>query len=248
MGATLDALHRLQEVELQIADIRRDVDRKLRAARRQEQRIAEIEERIRSERSALQSSQMEADRFDLDVKSKDAEIVKLRQALQVSKTNKEYSAILTQLNTYKADMSKVEDRVLSLMSQVDVKRREIAAIEQERESERAKLAELQADAEAADARSRDRLAGLQAQRLEAASVVPPTALEFFDRVAKKNEGAALARVVRTHPKRAEYACEGCNMSITIEQVNAVLSRDEAIVCNICGRILYLEAPAASRAS
>jgi predicted nucleic acid-binding Zn-ribbon protein len=89
---------------------------------------------------------------------------------------------------------------------------------------------------------------LKAERDQAASGVPPKALDFFNRVAGKNEGVAMAKVIRTHPKRAEYACDGCNMAINIEQVNAILSRDEAVTCNICGKILYVDAPAAKKHS
>lgn len=243
MGATLDALHRLQEVELQIAEIRRTIDRKVRVARQQEARIAELDARIRKDQEAIRSVQMEADRLNLDVKAREAEIAKLRTALQTSKTNKEYSAILTQLNTYKADSSKVEDKVLALLGDLDRKRAELETIVQQKQAEDQKLAELRAAVVEAEQKARDRLDRLNAERREAASAVPPAALEFFDRVAKKNDGEALAKVIRTNPKRAEYACEGCNMAITIEQVNAILSRDEAITCNICGKILYVESTA-----
>lgn len=243
MGATLDALHRLQEVELQIAEIRRAIERKARAARQHEARLAELDAKIRHDQDAIRSVQIEADRLNLDVKAREAEIAKLRAALQTSKTNKEYSAILTQLNTNKADSSKVEDRVLALLTDLDKKRAECAAVVEQKMAEEQKLAELRAAVAEAEQKAKPRLDQLAEERQQAASVVPPTALEFFNRVAKKNDGEALAKIIRTHPKRSEYACEGCNMAITIEQVNAILSRDEAITCNICGRILYIESTA-----
>jgi len=245
MGATLDALHRLQDVELQIAEVRGVLDAKARAVKKQEARLSELDSRIAAAQSALRGQQVEADRLDLDVKSREAEIAKLRQALNAAKTNKEYSAILTQLNTNKADNSKFEERVLAMLTEIDVRKKELAAMQEQRQVEAAKLAELQAAVRATEEQTRGRLAHLTAQRAEAAAKVPPKALESFDRVARRNEGRALARVVRTNPKRAEYACEGCNMAITIEQVNAIMSRDEAVTCNICGCILFLESPAVS---
>lgn len=245
MGATLEALHRLQEVELQIAELRKVIDRKARAVRQQEARISELQVKSQKEHDALRSGQMEADRLDLDVKSREAEIAKLRTALQGAKTNKEYSAILTQLNTNKADNSKLEDRVLALMSELDKKRQAYAELQAQIKSEEARLEELRQVVREAEDKSRDRLESLRAHRSEAAAVVPPSALELFERIARKNDGEVMARVVRTNPKRAEYACEGCNMAITIEQVNAILSRDDAIPCNICGRILFLDTAAAT---
>jgi predicted nucleic acid-binding Zn-ribbon protein len=248
MGATLEALHRLQEFELQIAEIRRGIDRKHRAVQKQEERITQLDAQIRAEQSAMRTDQMESDRFDLDLKSRDAEIAKYRQALQVAKTNKEYSAILTQLNTHKADNSKLEEKVLGLMGQVDIRRKTLAGLNEQRAAEAGRLSELQAAAQAEEDRCRDRLSALQADRDQAAAAVPPKALDFFNRVSQKNDGVAMAKVIRTHPKRAEYACDGCNMSINIEQVNAIMSRDEAITCNTCGRILYVDMPTATKAS
>lgn len=246
MGAVLDALHRLQEVELQIAEIRRGIDRKLRTAHKQEERIAQLDAQIRAEQASMKAGQIEADRLDLDLKSRDAEIAKYRQALQVAKTNKEYSAILTQLNTNKADNSKLEEKVLALMGQVDGHRKTISGMNEQRATEASRLAELQALAKAEEDRCRERMNALKKDRESAAADVPPKALEFFNRISKKNDGVAMAKVIRTHPKRAEYACDGCNMAINIEQVNAILSRDEAVTCNICGKILYVDAPAAMK--
>lgn len=238
MGATLDALHTLQEIELQIAELQRGIDRKKSACARQQKKIDDIDVRIKAQRDQRKALQMDYDRNDLAVKSNEAEIAKYRQALNASKTNKEYSAVLTQLNTFKADTSKLEERGLELLSQIDARDREIAAAEAEKQTEKARLAELEAVVREAEERAADRLNRLKKEREAAAAAVPDQVRDMFNRVARKNEGEAMAGIIRTHPKRHEYACEGCNMSITIEQVNSVLTRDEAVLCNVCGRILY----------
>lgn len=245
MGATLDALQRLQEIEVQLAEVQGRIDRKHRAVHRQEERIAQIDADIQSRQDTLRREQMDSDRLELDMKSRDAAIGKLRSALNEAKTNKEYSAILTQLNTDKADNGKIEERVIAMMTELDAKRKAIEEIRAAREKEIARRDELLAEARAIEDQSRDRLNDLRGQRAAAATAVPEKALDLFTRVAAKNDGQALARVIRTHPKRAEYACDGCNMAITIEQVNAVMSRDEAVLCNSCRRILYMPSASAS---
>ena len=245
MGATIEALHRLQEIELQIAEIRRGIDRKVRLCRRQEKRIADINAEIQAQRDQLHTAQKEADALDLQAKAGEEEISKYRSALNAAKTNKEYSAVLTQLNTFKADNSKLEERVLSLLAEIDEKKKKIQQIEADREKENEKLSALRDAAKQVEEKSQDRLSRLQSERDNACEAVPAKVLEMFERVAAKNDGEAMAMVIRTHPKRQEYACDGCNMSITIEQVNTILSRDEAVLCNVCGRILYHESPTAS---
>lgn len=245
MGATVDALHRLQEIELQIAEVRQRIDRKHRAVKKHEKGISNLDATIRSEEASLLADQMEADRVELEMKTQEAAVGRLRQALNLARTNKEYSAILTQLNTNKADISKLEERVLAVLNQIDLKKKHVAAVREEHSGGLAKLDELKAATREIEESSRHRLARFSEERERAAAAVPPTALQIFNRIAGKQDGEAMALVLRTHPKREEYACDGCNMSITLEQVNAILSRDEAVLCNTCGRILYLESSVAS---
>ena len=84
---------------------------------------------------------------------------------------------------------------------------------------------------------------LQAQRDATAEEVPPSTLGTFLRVAEKHDGEALAEMLRLHPRREEYACGGCHMTVTLDRVSAMRSRDEIQFCGACGRILYLPSTA-----
>jgi len=241
MGATIEALHNLQEIEIQIAELQRRIDRKRAACQRQQKQIAALDKQIDIVRRDMHHQQKDADRLNLELRTHEAQVAKLRDALNTAKNQKEYSTVLTQLNTFKADNSKSEERILELMSKIDDFNTKIAEFEAQRAKENEKLAELESAAQAAEDKASDRLTKLKAEREEAAAGIAPETLDMFNRVAAKNDGEAMAVIMRTHPRRQEFACEGCNMSITIEQVNNVLSRDEAVLCNVCGRILYAEA-------
>lgn len=246
MGSTLEALHRLQVVETQLADLRGRIAAKWRLVRAHEKKAAMVDAELAIQKKEIQTRQMEVDRFDLDIKSRDAEVAKQRAALNAAKTNKEYSAILTQLNTVKADMGKLEERGMELIGQLDEIKKHAADAADRRAAEQKRIDELKAEAEAYESQCGSRLADLTAKRADAAAAVPAAALSLFERVAARNEGKALAMVIRTHPKREEFACEGCNMSITLQQVNTLMSRDEPVICNNCGHILFLEAAATMR--
>lgn len=240
MGTTLDALQKLQEIELQLTEIRQRVAARQRAVRAQEKRIAALHTELEAKRGALRIKQMEADRLGVDVKAADDRIAKLRVQLNSAKTNKEYSALLAQINTDKADTAKTEDRILALMTEIDAARKTHADDEQRLAVEQSKLADVQRAAADYEAQVSGRLATLTHERASAAAAVPASALAAFDRVAERHEGQALALVIRTNPRREEFACNGCNMSLTIEQVNSIVARDEPVYCHTCGRILYLD--------
>jgi predicted nucleic acid-binding Zn-ribbon protein len=107
MGAKLEALRELQIIESQIVDIRRQFASKERLAAAQSRKLAELRKSIERERLDIRSAQAEVDAVDLDLKARSANLAKLREHLNSVKTNKEYAALLSQLNNEKADTTRV---------------------------------------------------------------------------------------------------------------------------------------------
>ena len=81
---------------------------------------------------------------------------------------------------------------------------------------------------------------LQTRRVQAAEGIGAEALHVFDRIASTHEGQAMAPIEIADPKHGEYNCGGCYMSLSAENYNALLSRDEIRQCDNCKRILYVE--------
>lgn len=242
MGATLDALHRLQTIETQVRSVREQIDSKRRSVQSHQRRIATLERQISDLHQQIRTAQAETDRLDLDRKTHEQHIAKLREALNRSKTNKEYAAVLSQLNTDKADASKIEDAVLAALARIDEHKKQEAELRAAREKELVRVAELEKAAAETEARLAAKLKELELQREAAAASVPPESLLFFERACEAHDGEGMAAIEQVHPKRSEYVCSGCNMSLTLETVNSLQSRDVIVQCQTCSRILYLDTP------
>jgi predicted nucleic acid-binding Zn-ribbon protein len=239
MGATLDALHRLQRIEIELSALREKVNAKHRAVRGSKHRLQQIDADLAAKQVQLKQDQVEADRSELDRKARESEITKLREMLNRVKTNKEYSAILTQINTDKADNAKLEDRVLKMLSALDQSKEAIRQLQESRAKESERLQSLTASAAEFETSVRGQIDALETKRQEATEELPATVVKMFDRIAKKHGGEAMARAVQPNPRREEFVCEGCNMGVTLEQVSALQGRDEIQMCHTCGRILYM---------
>ena len=243
MGVTLEELRRLQAVEMQLAAIQRDRESKARQVEIHRRQLRLIEERLQENHRKARECQMRLDALSLDVAVREEAVGRHRQALNKAKTNKEYAAILTAMNTEKADNSKLEYGILQLMEELQVMKTEGAIIE----TEKVKLLGCAAAAEEAlkafDAQSQKERDGLTTDREAFAGKIAAPAIDTFNRVAQRHEGEAMAAVTKLRPKRDEWACGGCNMKVALEVVNALQTRDEILLCNVCGRILYLDAPA-----
>ncbi len=245
MGETLEALHRLQEVELKLAHIRRNRDSYTRRIAIQNRQVKKADDKIQQMLLQARERQMRVDALSLEVASKEETAAKHREALNQAKTNKDYSAILTAMNTEKADVSKLESRVLELMEEINVIREEVVGLETEKEKCLKRVTDAEGVLSKFEAGCKDEQESLLADRKQCSDGIAPTTLASFTRVAEHHDGEAMASVTKIHPKRDEYICSGCNMTVTLEVVNSLQTRDDLQPCKTCGRILYFASAATS---
>lgn len=239
MASKLEALRELQGVEQQIADIRRQIQQKERLVEVQRQRTEVGNAALEQERRDILKAQSEFDALDLDIKTRGANLAKLREQLNRTKTNKEYAALLEQLNNEKADNTRLEQRGLELMTRLEERR---AALGQQQEAlgqQQARLNDLQAQLEQTRTLYAPRLAQLGAQRESSATLLDAPIRGLFDKLAERYDGEALAELQKPNPRRDEYVCGGCHISVRAELYNALRVRGEVLTCRACGRILYL---------
>ncbi len=238
MGARLDALHALQDIERQIAAIRRKVEAESRRIKSLKKGV-ELQDVLVEERTlALRTTQLEIEKLDLDLQSREVMLAKHREALNAAKTNKEYAAILTTINTEKADTAKIEGRQFQYLTDLDEKKARLDAAKAERIEKVARVATIEKALKDYTDEHAEELHRLEKERDAASVDLPQAILDTFRRVAEKHEGEALAPVLIQNAKRNEYACGGCNMSVTLETVLTLQTRDELQMCASCGMILY----------
>ncbi len=240
MGKTLDALRRLQNIELRLAGIRRNIETKARRVDTQKRNVQKADERLLDSQRAALELQAKIDAKSLEIAAREETITKHREALHRAKTNKDYSAILAAMNTEKADTSKEEDALLRQMEQVQVIRDGQAAISAEKAEHLEKLAAAESALNAYERESEADRDRFQSSRDACAEGITAGVLSVFKRIADRHDGEALAAVVQPHPKRTDYACSGCNLNLTLPIVDALLTRDEIQICQACGRILFVE--------
>jgi len=240
MGKTLAALLELQSKERQIAQIRGRLRTRRNAVTAQQKQIDQLHSDWDAFHEKSVSRRIDSDRLELDLKSREEQVSKLRASLNNAKTNKEYAAILTQINTLKADNSKLEEEILKILQETDSVKTDADGIRQEIQSQEKQLEETRQSAQEEIDRLSGMLEHLQAERREAAKAVPPEALAVFDRIAGNYDGDAMAPIqVHGNKPPHTYVCGGCYMSLNAEHANALRVKDEIRTCDNCGRILYL---------
>lgn len=239
MGPVLNGLLKLQSVENRLRAEKAKLTRCRRNVVIQENLIRSLQNALEAKKEELQLTRLQFDRLELELKTRDETIARLRASLNSAKTNKEYAAVLTQLNTTKADSSKIESQSLELMKDVEADEVECKDIQRQIEEQKETLERTRKESEALSGKFEAEIDKIQVEWDEAARTIPRDVLEKFKRVAETYDGQAVAVVEQQEGRAGAYSCGGCFMGITTECVNLLMTKDEIIRCANCTRILVL---------
>jgi len=239
MGPVLNGLMKLQSVENRLRAVKAKLARCRRSVIIQENQVRSLQNALEAKKEETQLTKVQSDRLELELKTRDEQIAKLRASLNAAKTNKEYAAVLTQLNTTKADNSKLESQILELMKDIEADESESQQIQKQISEQKQTLEQIRKDAELLATKYEAEIKDIQQEWDSKAQTIPPEPLQIFKRVAETYDGEALAVVEQQGGKTEAYSCGGCFMGITAECVNLLMSKDDIIRCPNCTRILVL---------
>lgn len=239
MGPVLDGLVKLQSVENRLRAEKLKLTRCRRNVVIQENLIRSLQSALEAKKEEVQLSRVQFDRLELELKSRDETINRLRASLNNAKTNKEYAAVLTQLNTTKADSSKIESQSLELLKDIEADETECKDIQKQIDEQKNTLEQTRKESEELAGKYQVGIDEIQAEWDEIAKSLPKEAIDLFSRVAETYDGHAVAPIEQQDERKGLYSCGGCFMGITAESVNLLMTKDDIIRCPNCTRILVL---------
>jgi len=239
MGPVLNGLLKLQSVENRLRIEKGKLTRCRRNVIIQENLIRSLQNALEAKKEEVQLTKVQFDRLELELRTKDETIARLRASLNSAKTNKEYAAVLTQLNTTKADNSKIETQSLELLKDIEADETECEDIQKQIDEQKETLEQTRKESEILAEKYQAEIDKIQVEWDEASKIIPRDSLETFKRVAETYDGQAVALIQQQGNKKGPYSCGGCFMGITAESVNLLMTKDDIIRCPNCTRILVL---------
>ncbi len=239
MGS-VDTLLNLFRVDSQVRALRRRLESAERNLQAQTRLLETADQQLEELNSRKRQIQATIGNLEGEIAGIDQRLEKLRTELNSAVTNKQYSAVLTELNTVKLDRSGLEDKVLREMEQIEQIEQQFAEVESQRGNRATVCDAARQELEQREAEVGDRLTELGTERDAAAAEVPGAELAVFNEMADCYDGEAMAPIQEIDRRHREYACGACNMHIPFEQVVLLLGgRDTLVRCTACNRILYL---------
>ncbi len=188
-------------------------------------------------RSALDQSKKDLEQARLarrtvekEVETFSAEANKLERQLHDVKTNKEYQALLHEIELIKSKRSDHETKILESFDREERLTASVAAAERRLKDDEGRLREGEETLAREDAALEQRLHSLSQDRDAVKPRVPPTLLSRYDRLLGARDGVAVAEV-------RKGACGACFKSLTPHALQEARRGDQVKMCEACGRIL-----------
>ncbi len=242
-----EALHELFIIDQQFQGLEGRLSGAKAHVRGQQAKIDALQAQIDETTDKMKHTQAHEANLENEANAVEERVTHLREQMNSAKTNKEYSAFLVEVNTLKADKSKLEEEAIKQFDIIDGLKNELEELE-EKLAEQNRIKEI-ADKELAqrEAEVADQLAQVTEKRARAAEQVPVDALAIFEKLIETADGEPMAKVVQEDPRRMEYICDGCYIQIPPELVNRLFTTDTLIRCSTCTRILYLDSEMKAKA-
>ena len=169
-----------------------------------------------------------------DLEAKNETRKKFQDQLYQVKTNKEYSALMEEINNVRKEIEKLEEEILVLMEKSDELEKEVASGTELIRVKQEELEKARKSNEEEIARINGELQAWEKKREEKASHIPAELLTRYERIRRGRNGLGLVLVKNN-------ACQGCFMELPPQVISEIKLGQRLIVCENCNRLLYLEA-------
>ncbi len=239
MDRQLNLLIQLQEIDGKIRSL---TDQK----KRLPEFLADIERRrelnkadLEKAKEALQAAQKNKRDRDADLEVGVQKVEKQKAHSSEIKNNKEYQALLKEIETSEQENKKIEDEILVLMEKIDAAAAGITAAEQRTRDEEVAFQSEQKQHEADFAKLEQELKIVEQGKKEVVALIQPAVLHQYRNLLNTKGGIAIAEA------RGE-SCSGCYMSIPPQVFVNVKKNESIITCPNCHRILYFKEAIASK--
>jgi uncharacterized protein len=214
------------------------------------QRVSGRLSRIPEERDSIENEFKQHAAEFLDLKSKHERTLEERKQLELElattqqnldkfeqdktrvRNEKEYTAVLREIDTSRKRIGTLESEILKHMEELEKLDAELVVqtpdVERSRAEVDASLAALTAEHEAATRQ----LVEFSERRKKLSLLMPRALFNSYDRKSRLSRGQALSEV------RSNGVCAACRVRVRPKIFSDVRKGDQLVTCENCGRILY----------
>jgi len=183
------------------------------------------------QQAAIEQSERQQRAYERELASHQEALRKTQSKVYEVKTNKEYSAILAEIDAGKQRLEALEDQLLTLMEATDQQRQAYRVQEQQ---EQATLQELTVQTRHIDQEQetlRRATVTAQEQRQQTVAAIDAKLYEQYQKVAAQHGGRVVAQL-------QEGVCSGCHLKVPPQMISEIRLQTQLFTCPHCRLMLF----------
>ena len=231
MRNDLELLLRLQIIDYDLGELERSKDYLPDMMQNLNREIEDARVKLADTTGRLEEAMVAQKKLELDVKSRETELQKYQQQMMSIKTNKEYDALVSQIDALKAQISDGETKLLQTIDLIERLSEENKVLrEKQTQIEENNGKQLQILQEKIDSIG-DKVTDKYNSRKEVISSITKPVFSNYERVRKGRGGRAVVAVKKN-------ACSSCFKALTPRKIQEIKRGDSVLTCDYCGCLLY----------
>jgi predicted nucleic acid-binding Zn-ribbon protein len=210
-------------------------------------RIEEAESRFRERNAEYVGIKERYDAIEAERRSRSNELAALEEtrkhyqdSLMQVKNQREYAAVLKEIDAAKASIGDHESAILASMDEIEALKVELDARAAHIETERSIVEKERAEVEAAAAEAASRIERATAERAHIEATLPAPLVASVRRVEAARRGVFLVKVERE-------SCSACHVRLRPQVAQEIRQASKIHTCGSCRRFLYTDSVFAAAA-
>ncbi|MDD4051585.1 MAG: C4-type zinc ribbon domain-containing protein [candidate division Zixibacteria bacterium] len=230
MNGDLELLLKLQNIDYDLGELERSKEYIPDMMDNLRREIDDSRQRLELTREGLSKAQLEQKDAELQLTERQERLRKLQERMMAIKTNKEYDALVSEIDQVKREIGTLENRAMELMGFIENHEKEIRGYVEK--------------AEAVAGANTEQLNSLQQQidsvgnkvdektheRHSLVSQISKQTMLVYERIHRGKGGAVVVSVKKR-------ACGACYKALPPQRIQEIKIGDRIITCDSCGRML-----------
>jgi predicted nucleic acid-binding Zn-ribbon protein len=227
----LELLWEIQNIDLELKSIREERDRYPQEIKKLDEKQKIEKEKIQKEKEKIESLEKTRRQKEGHLNLEQEKIKRTEGRMFEVKTNKEYKALLSEIDAIKEANNRMEEEVLQVLEEIDELKKDLSKREKEAgvtvekiETERKKLQEKMVHDDQAWNEQMERREVLIQQ-------IDPKLFKLYNTLREKRQEMGVVSV-------KNETCQGCFVNVPPQMFIEVQKNNTLIRCPNCNRILY----------
>jgi len=231
MNHDLELLLKLQSIDFDRGELERSKEYLPDMMENLKREIKEAKEMLENSTAELKENNVKQKNLELEISTREAELQKFQQQMMSIKTNKEYDALVAEIDASKEKISSLETELLETIDNINQLDKDVKEFQEKQtkveENNDRQLKILQEKIDSIG----DKMSQMEKERNDVTASVPRQTLSIYERVRRGKGGHAVVVVKKR-------ACGACYKALTPKMVQEIKKGDRIHTCESCGTMLF----------